>query len=69
MAAGIDKVAFRQQISDIITRMGSGERVEAKFLPGKGTNKYVKNHIYWQFFVLSDVSPTASVRARVCAYI
>ena len=35
----------------------------------KGTNKYVKNQIYWQFFVLSHVSPTASVRARVCAYI
>ena len=32
VAAGIDKVAMRRQVSDILTRMGSGERVEAKFL-------------------------------------
>ncbi len=40
VAAGIDKVALRQQISDIITRMGSGERVEAKFLDQKLEDLY-----------------------------
>ena len=33
--AGIDKVATRKQISDVLTRMGSGEQVEAKFLDQK----------------------------------
>ena len=33
--AGIDKVATRKQISDVLTKMGSGEQVEAKFLDQK----------------------------------
>ena len=32
VTAGNDKVATRKQISDVLTRMGSGERVEAMFL-------------------------------------
>ena len=32
VTAGNDKVATRKQISDVLTRMGSGEQVEAKFL-------------------------------------
>ena len=32
VASGIDKIATRKQISDVLTKMGSGERVEAKFL-------------------------------------
>ena len=40
VAAGIDKAALRHQISDIITRLGSGERVEAKFLDQKLEDLY-----------------------------
>ena len=40
VAAGIDKVALRRQISDILTRMGSGEQVEAKFLDQKLEDLY-----------------------------
>jgi len=40
VAAGIDKVALRRQISDVLTRMGSGERVEAKFLDQKLEDLY-----------------------------
>ena len=40
VAAGIDKVAMRRQVSDILTRMGSGEQVEAKFLDQALENLY-----------------------------
>ena len=40
VAAGIDKVAVRKQISDLLTKMGSGERVEAKFLDQKLEDLY-----------------------------
>jgi len=40
VTAGIDKVALRRQMSDILTRMGSGERVEAKFLDQKLEDLY-----------------------------
>ena len=40
VTAGIDKVALRRQISDILTRMGSGEQVEAKFLDQKLEDLY-----------------------------
>ena len=32
VAAGVDKVAMRRQLGDVLTQMGSGERVEPKFL-------------------------------------
>ena len=32
VAAGVDKVAVRRQLGDVLTAMGSGERVEPKFL-------------------------------------
>ena len=35
VSAGVDKVATRKQISDVLTQMGSGELVEAKFLDQK----------------------------------
>ena len=35
VSAGVDKVATRKQISDVLTQMGSGEQVEAKFLDQK----------------------------------
>ncbi len=35
VSAGIDKVTARRQMSDVLTQMGSGERVEAKFLDQK----------------------------------
>ena len=38
--AGIDKVTARKQISDVLTQMGSGERVEAKFLDQKLEDLY-----------------------------
>ena len=40
VAAGIDKVATRKQISDVLTKMGSGEQVEAKFLDQKLEDLY-----------------------------
>ena len=40
VAAGVDKVAVRNQISNILTKMGSGERIEAKFLDQKLENLY-----------------------------
>ena len=35
VSAGVDKVVTRKQISDVLTKMGSGELVEAKFLDQK----------------------------------
>ena len=35
VSAGVDKVATRKQVSDVLTQMGSGELVEAKFLDQK----------------------------------
>lgn len=40
VAAGIDKIATRKQISDLLTQMGSGEQVEAKFLDQKLEDLY-----------------------------
>ena len=40
VTAGNDKVATRKQISDVLTRMGSGEQVEAKFLDQKLEDLY-----------------------------
>ena len=40
VAAGIDKVAIRQQVSDLLTKMGNGEQVEAKFLDQKLEDLY-----------------------------
>lgn len=40
VTAGNDKVATRKQISDVLTRMGSGEQVETKFLDQKLEDLY-----------------------------
>ena len=40
VTAGNDKVATRKQISDVLTKMGSGEQVEAKFLDQKLEDLY-----------------------------
>ena len=40
VTAGNDKVATRKQISDVLTRMGSGEQVETRFLDQKLEDLY-----------------------------
>ena len=40
VTGGVDKVATRKQISDVLTNMGSGERVETKFLDQELENLY-----------------------------
>ena len=40
VTAGNDKVATRKQISDVLTKMGSGEQVETKFLDQKLEDLY-----------------------------